>query len=171
MPDNLTRAFLAAADQRAARRAPGTPLGAEAKFGWNAAELASRFGVSPRTARRWRQFDTVPISKQREFDRQATAAQEARQRERISRRGLSGFRVQGRYRISKSVYETHPDSPVRIMEGEHISGEAMREFYGHLEQGDGDAAEAALAGALGEAYGVGDNLSFDRVDRADFTIR
>jgi hypothetical protein len=169
MARELLDAFSARIAERAERRAPDTPLGATARFGWTAGDLAAAMGVSARTARRWRQFNHIPLRRQADFKHATTAAQEARQRARIGTRGLSGLTVQGRYRVSKSVYRTHPDSPVRALEP--IPPATMREVLELQEQGELDEANAVLESALSEAYGVGEGLSFEQVDGLDYTIR
>jgi DNA-binding transcriptional MerR regulator len=171
MANDLTRAFLAATEQRAGQRAPASVRDASARFGWSTHDLAERLGVSERTARRYKQQDRIPPRKAAEYRREAEQAAQDKMRDRITSRGLSGMRVQGRYQISKSVYETHPDAPVRLLEDSHISGATMREFYDALAEGDEAAAEEILAGALGEGYGVGEGMSWERVDELDYRIR
>jgi len=171
MARNLLDALNQGLDNRAARRAPMSPLGAGASFGWSASELAARLGVSPRTARRYRATNVIPPHRLADFDREVRGEYERRQRDRIGRRGLSELKVQGRYRVSKSVYETHPDAPVKIMDGEHIPGATMREVFALEDAGDPAAANELLEQALSEAYGVGEGLSFERADSAEYTIR
>ena len=168
----LLTEFNDAIARKAAASAPGSVRAAVDRFGWSTRDLAERLGVSERTARRYRQQDRIPARRADEFRRAARSAATERQRSRIASRGLSAMNVHGRYRVSKSVYTTPQDSPVRIMDGNFISGASMREVFDLEQSGDPAEAEAALAAALGEAYGNGmENMSWDRVDSLDYTIR
>jgi transposase-like protein len=154
---------------RAERQAPGTPLGAMARFGWNTGDIAGLMGVSSRTARRWRQFNTVPPARRGDWHRATTAAAAGRIRARMERRGLSGMEVTGTYKISKTTYRAGPGSPVRIMPGNKISPAQMRGYFSALDQGDAAAADALLTQALADAYEV-PSLTFEDVDDVHFDI-
>lgn len=169
MPHPLLDAFLGEVDRRGAARAPSGVRAAVARFGWTSRDLARELGVSERTARRYRQQDRIPGRRQDAWRDTTRRESQQRQRERIGRRGLSGLTAEGRYRVSKSVYETHPDLPVRALEP--IPGSRMRDVFELADRGDLDAAEAELTGALGEAYGVGESMSWERVDSVSFTVR
>jgi hypothetical protein len=165
----LSDGFQGEIGRRAERQAPDTPLGAMARFGWTTGDIAGRLGVSARTARRWRQFNTVPPARRGDWKRETTAEMAGRIRERIERRGLSGMTVTGTYQISKSRYKAGPGSPVRIMPGNKIKPAQMRDYFSALDQGDAGAADALLNQALADAYGAS-GLSFEDVDEVHFDI-
>jgi hypothetical protein len=170
MADELARGFQAEFERKADRRLPESPQTASSAYGWTARDIAQRFDVSERTARRWRQQDRIPERRRAEWRRQVSGASRDRARQRIERRGLSGMKVQGRYRVSRSRYETHPDAPVRIMGGSRIPGAAMREFFSAMDEGDVSRADELLGGALAEAYGMGQPMDWERVDEIDYRV-
>ena len=185
MAGKLTDAYLRAEAARAEVRAPSSVRGTLEHLGWSAREVAQRFDVSERTARRWRQQGRVPARKAAEFDREARGAVQAAELERVRTRiagavrngsrsggrGLSRMSVTGRYKVSRTEAEARGYSPVYAQDP--IPGSALGEFYDLLEAGDEDGAEDALAAALSEAYQMdgGSVLEWQRVDSLSITLR
>jgi len=192
MAGKLTDAYLRAEAARAEVRAPSSVRGTLEHLGWSAREVAQRFDVSERTARRWRQQGRVPARKAEQFDREARGAVQAAELERVRTRiagarakdaegnrtgsrsggrGLRGMSVTGRYKVSRTEAEAHGYLPVWAPEG--VPGSALGEFYDLLEAGDEDGAEDALAEALSDAYGTdgGSRLDWLRVDSLSITLR
>lgn len=122
------------------------------RSGWTTRDVAGRFGVSERTARRWRQQDRVPARRLGDWQREARDAARARTRRRIEKRGISNMTATGPYRISKNRYRAGPAAPVRIMEGNKITPAQMRDVFSAVDSGDIDAADQLLNDALAEAY-------------------
>jgi hypothetical protein len=176
MPDDrhpLTEAFTGAAGRRGERTAPETPRAAADRYGWTARDVAQRFNVSERTARRWRQQDRIPERRREDWNREVRRERDTRTRKRIERRGLKGMRVSGNYVVnSKYKYKARPDAPVRLMPGNKIQGSTMRDFFEAVDGGRLDEAESMLNDALGEGYEIsgGGALSWDDVDGLDFDI-
>lgn len=152
-------------------RPPGDVADLTKQAGWSTRDLARELNVSERTARRYRQTGHIPERRREQFGRAAREVAGRRARERIGRRGLSGLTVQGRYRVSKSVYETHPDSPARILPGNAIPGSVMRDVFDAADRGDVDGANEQLEQALSEAYGASNPLQWERVDDLDYRVR
>jgi hypothetical protein len=185
----LLNAYLAAEGRKVRSRAgsPPSSLGASAeRYRWSARDIARELGVSERTARRYRQQDRVPARKAAEYDQARTRAESARtdaavraSRSRIASRGLRSLTVGGRYRVSSGEYETPPNKPVRVMDGNYIPGAGdgdldpgMADVFDLLEAGDLDGADTALQQALSNAYGTGGTLlDWSRVDSLGFTGR
>lgn len=170
----LLSAFLSRMDAKSEVRAPTTVNAAVNRFGWSTRDLAREMGVSERTARRWKQFDKVPERKAERFRDVVKSEAARRQRQRIERRGLSGMRVEGTYRISRSRYKARQDYPVRFGQGEklgtdRITPAQMREVFGALDRGELADAEQMFNDALGEAYGA-PGLSFEEIDDIDYEI-
>lgn len=164
-PTPLLSAFTAAMEAKADRRAPTSVAGAIERYGWTTRDLAREMGVSERTARRYRQQNRIPGMKAERWREVNRNAATARQRERITRRGLRGMNVEGTYRISRSRYRARRDFPVRFVEG-RITGAQMREVFGAATPAE---AEELLNDALAEAYGA-PGLYFEDVEGLDFTI-
>jgi DNA-binding transcriptional MerR regulator len=154
---------------RAERNVPSHVRATMERFGWTTRDVAERFGVSERTARRWRQQDRVPERRAGDWHREATSAAARRIRERMERRGVSGLTVTGIYRISKSRYKAGPGSPVRIMPGNKIKPAQMRDYFSAIDQGDEDAADELLNQSIAEAYEA-PGLHFEDVDDLHFDI-
>jgi hypothetical protein len=156
---------------QAKQHPPSTPLGAQGRFGWRSADLASIMNVSPRTARRWRQQNRVPLHRQADWRRAVGDETARRQREQIEARGLGGMQVTGEYRVSRSRYRARANAPVRIGPGaDRISGATMRDVFAALDEGRADDAEARLNDALADAYGTPD-LEIQSVDSLSYTVR
>lgn len=164
-PTPLLSAFTRALEAKAERRAPTSVSGAVERYGWSTRELARRMGVSERTARRYRQQDRIPAGKAAKWADQTKAAATDRQRERITRRGLSSMNVTGTYRISRSRYRARKDAAVRFVTG-RITGAQMRAVF---DAATPEEAEELLNDALAEAYGA-PGLAFEEVEGLDFTI-
>ena len=157
--------------QRMAERAERGDLGARAameRYGWNTREVAQRFGVSERTARRWRQQDRIPERRREAFQREQRRERQARQRARMERRGLASMSAQGEYMVSRSRYRTRPQYPVRTLPGNKISAADMRAYFEALDRGAQDEADQILNAALGGGYQA--PTSFTDADSVDFTI-
>lgn len=181
MPDDdarshpLTGAFTEAIGRRAAGRQPSSVRGAMERFNWTTRDVARRFNVSERTARRWRQRDHIPARRAEQWRNEVRGAAARNVRDRIGRRGLSGMRVSGTYLVDgnpKYRYKARPDRPVYILDGNKISGADMREVFEHLDQGRADEAEHKLSEALSDAYGTagGATLEWENVDGLEFDI-
>jgi hypothetical protein len=158
-----------------AERAERGDLGARAameRYGWNAREVAQRFGVSERTARRWRQQDRIPERRREDFQREQRRERQARQRARMERRGVGSLSAQGEYQVSKSRYRTRRQFPVKTLDGNRISAATMRQYFAALDRGDADRADQLLNEALGAGYGMfgGSEVRFTDADSVDFTI-
>ena len=169
LTEGLTRAMAGKAEARA----PATVSGAVDRYGWTSRDIAQRFGVSERTARRWRQYDRIPerrAGQWRDVTREAAAE---RQRRQIAARGLSGMAVTGIYRVSRSRYRAGARMPVRIMPGERIPGAAMRDVFGALDEGRADDAERLLNDALHAGYQLpgAAALEFEHVESLSYTVR
>jgi hypothetical protein len=150
---------------------PSTPLGAQGRFGWQSGDLASIMNVSPRTARRWRQQNRVPLHRQADWQRAVRDETARRQREQIEARGLRNMQVTGEYRVSRSRYRSRAGAPVRIGPGrDRISGATMRDVFTALDEGRADDAERVLNDALGDAYGA-PGLRVESVDSLSYTVR
>lgn len=161
--------FIAQVDARAERG-----LGAGAgrimdRFGWSTRDVAERFGISERTARRWRQQDRIPERRRDDWRREVRGESRARTQRRIERRGISDMTVQGIYRISKNRYRATPSAPVRIMPGNKITPAQMRGVFAAVNAGDLDAADDLLNEALAEAYEA-HGLVMEDVDSLDWSI-
>ena len=154
---------------RAERNTPSSVRGAMGRFGWSTRDIAARFNVSERTARRWRQQNRVPARREDEWRRETTSAAARRVRERIERRGLQGLTVTGTYRISKNRYKAGPGAPARLMPGNKISAAVMRGYFGALDQGDDDQADEILNQALAAGYEA-PGMHFEDVDDVHFDI-
>src|SRR5215472_13865737 len=114
---SLSDAFQARMAERAARGGDMGARRAMERYGWSAREVAQRFGVSERTARRWRQQDRIPERRREDFQREQRRERQARQRARMEARGLSSMSAQGEYMVSRSRYRTRPQYPVRTLPG------------------------------------------------------
>lgn len=154
---------------RAERNTPSSVRGAMDRFGWSTRDVAERFGVSERTARRWRQQDRIPARREGDWHREANSASARRVRERMERRGLSGLTVTGQYRISKSRYKAGPGAPARLMPGNKIAPAVMRGYFAAIDQGDDDQADEILNQALAEGYEA-PGMHFEDVDDVHFDI-
>lgn len=162
--------FVSQLDARADRSVGRADVGRTMdKYGWTTKDVAARFGVSDRTARRWRQQDRVPDKRAADWRNAARDEARKRARERIEKRGISRMSVQGTYRVSRFRGKTGPTSAVRILEGSKIRPAQMREVFGNLDAGDIDAADAALNDALAEAYGA-PGLSMEDVDSLEWGV-
>lgn len=165
----LSDEFQGEIQARAERRAPDTPGGATARFGWNTGDIAGLMGVSARTARRWRQFNTVPVHRRGDWHRATTAAAAARIRQRMETRGLSGLTVTGTYRISKNRYKAGPGAPARLMGDNKISPATMRGYFAAIDQGDAGQADEIINQALADGYEA-PGMHFEDVDEVHFDI-
>lgn len=144
--------FLSQMDAKSARGVPEGVRTAMDRFGWTTRDVADRFGVSERTARRWRQQDRVPERRRESWTQQTRDEARARTRRRIERRGISSMTATGPYRVSKNRYKATPSSPVRIMPGSKITPAQMRGVFEAIDAGDRDAADELLNDALADAY-------------------
>jgi hypothetical protein len=154
-----------------AERAARGDLGARAameRYGWTTREVAQRFGVSERTARRWRQQDRIPERRREDFQREQRRERATRSRARMERRGLSGMSATGEYAVSRNRYRATPRAPVRIMPGNKISAADMRAYFEALDRGDQAEADQILNDALGRGYEA--PTSFTDAEGVDFTI-
>jgi hypothetical protein len=138
------------------------------RYGWNTREVAQRFGVSERTARRWRQQDRIPERRREDFEREQRRVRFARTRARMEARGLTGMSATGEYAVSRNRYRATPRAPVRIMPGNKISAAEMRDYFDALDRGDQAAADQILNDALGRGYEA--PTSFTEAESVDFTI-
>lgn len=166
---SLSDEFRRQIQARAERNTPSGVRGAMERFGWSSRDVAERFGVSERTARRWRQQNRVPARRREDFLREATSAAARRVRERMLRRGLSGLIVTGIYRISKSRYKAGPGAPARLMPGNKISPAVMRGYFGAVDQGDDEQADEILNQGLAGGYEA-PGMHFEDVDDVHFDI-
>jgi hypothetical protein len=160
--------FLDQLDTRADRGLGGSAGRIMERFGWSTADVAERFGVSARTARRWRQKG-VPAARQQDWRNAARDEARRRTRDRIERRGIRSMTVQGTYRISRMRGKTGAASAVRTMPGSKIAPAQMRDVFAQVDAGDLDAADAALNEALAEAYEA-PGLSMEDVDSLEWGI-
>lgn len=165
----LIDTFLDQVDTRAERGLGASPDRIMERFGWTTKDVAQKFGVSERTARRWRQQDRIPEKRRQDWRDAAKAEARKRTRDRIEKRGIRSMSVQGTYKVSKSRYRTGPTSAVRILPGNKITPAQMREVFGNVDAGDLDAADAALNDALAEAYEA-PGLSMEDVESMEWGI-
>ena len=165
---SLSDAFQARMAERAARGGDMGARRAMERYGWSAREVAQRFNVSERTARRWRQQDRIPERRREDWRAEQRREARARQRARIERRGLSSMQATGTYRVSNSRYTARGRYPVRTLPGNKISAAEMREYFGALDRGDAEQADRILNAALGRAYQA--PASFEEAETVDFTI-
>ena len=175
---SLSDEFRRQMQARAERGAPSSVRGAMDRYGWTTRDVAQRFGVSDRTARRWRQQNRIPERRRADWRRETTSAAERRVRERMERRGLAGMSVTGTYMVSKSRYKAGPGYPVRfgtrdngnpVAGTNRITAAQMRGYFAAIDQGDQQAADDLLNDALAQAYGA-DGLHFEDVDEVHFDI-
>jgi hypothetical protein len=166
---SLNEEFQRQLAERAERNTPSSVRGTMDRFGWSTRDVAGRFGVSERTARRWRQQDRIPGRRRDDWRREANTTAARRVRERIERRGLSGLTVTGTYKISKNTYKAGPGSPARLLPGNKISPTVMRGYFAAIDQGDDGQADDILNQALAEGYGAAD-MHFEDVDDVHFDI-
>lgn len=167
---SLDDAFQQAAADQATGRVPSTVAATMDRFGWTTSDVADKFGVSQRTARRWRQENRVPTRGGKRESWRGEVRNEMRQRarRRMERRGITKFTIQGQYKISKRSWKTGPNSPIRNVMGK-IPASAMRDYFAAIDQGDQAAALAALNAGIGEAYGA-PGLEITDVESFTFTI-
>jgi hypothetical protein len=166
---SLNEEFQRQMQARAERNVPSHVRTTMERFGWGSKEVAEKFGVSERTARRWRQQDRIPPRRAGDWHREATSAAAGRVRARMERRGLSKMEVTGQYRISKSRYKAGPGAPVRIMPGNKISPAVMRGYFAAIDQGDDEQADEILNQGLAGGYEA-PGLHFEDVDDVHFDI-
>lgn len=169
MAHELFDAFTRAMQARSSARSPSSVQSAMTRFGWSTRDVARMFGVSDRTARRWRQLNAIPARRADEWRSTVRTAAAARTRARIEARGLSALTVEGIYRISRSRYKSGSWSPVRVMPGNRIRGAQMRDVFEAADRGDMDAAESQLSEALAEAYGTS-GIEWESIDGLGFDI-
>jgi DNA-binding transcriptional MerR regulator len=155
-------------DRRGGRNLPRSVEGTMRRFGWTTKDVAARFGVSDRTARRWRQQDRIPDKKRDSWNDAKKAEARARQRAKMEKGGIKKLTVTGTYRISKTRGKANSSAPIQFMGNNKISGAQMQEVFGALDRGDREAADDALNQALAEAYEAeglhvedAEGLSFD----------
>jgi hypothetical protein len=139
------------------------------RFGWTTRDVATRFGVSERTARRWRQQDRIPERRAGDWQRETRAEARARTRQRIEKRGIRHMSATGPYKISKSRYRATAGAPVRILEGNKITPAQMRGVFAAADSGDMDAADALLNEALAGAYEAG-GLEMEDVESLEWGV-
>jgi hypothetical protein len=156
---------------KAETRAPGSVREAQGRYGWNTRDIAQRFNVSGRTARRWVQQDRIPARRAEQFRAVVRAQAAAGQRRQIEARGLSGLRVTGIYRVSANRYRARSNAAVRIMPGGRISGSTMREVFRAVDEGRGGEAERMMSDALTRAYGASSPVRFEDVDSLSYRVR
>jgi hypothetical protein len=162
--------FLSQVDAKSARGLPAAGVRqAMDRFGWTARDVADRFGVSDRTARRWRQQDRIPERRREAWTRETRDAARARTRQRIERRGIGSMTATGPYRVSENRYKATPSSPVRIMPGNKITPAQMRDVFGAVDSGDMDAADQLLNDALAGAYEA-PGLAMEDIDSLEWGI-
>jgi hypothetical protein len=171
-----------------AGRAPATFGEAVQRYGWTTRDVQRITGKSARSARRYVQEGRLPGRgaaaaevRQRvaEAGGQAEAGRVGQRaeavRSRIASRGLRALSVMGRYRVSRSEYETR--SPVEAKTAILGRGDSddpgMAQVYELLDAGDMDGAEDQLAEVLSNAYQMSGGSVGDwvRVDSLNFTIR
>ena len=169
MPRRLIDEFMAQVDARSERGLGGGTGHLMDRFGWNTRDVSRRFGVSERTARRWRQQDRVPARRREDWNREVRSEARARTQRNIGRRGIRNMTVTGIYRISENRYKAMPGAPVRIMPGNKITPAQMRAVFAAVDAGDMDAADDLLNEALAEAYEA-DGLVMEDVDSLDWSI-
>lgn len=155
-------------DRRGGRNLPRSVEGVMQRFGWTTRDIAQKFGVSERTARRWRQQDRVPDKRRADWDTAKRAEVRARARAKMERGGLKGLTVTGTYVISKTRAKAGRGSPVQVLPGSKITGAQMSIVFDALDRGDRAEADEALNQALADAYGAPglhmedvEGLSFD----------
>lgn len=173
----LVEGFISAMNARAERGAPSHVGTAMERYGWSTRDVAQQFGVSERTARRWRQQDRIPARRAAEWKDATQAAARERLRARIERGGLKGMNVTGQYRISRRSHKAGKGAPIRfgskgdqfVMGTNRITGAQMREVFSALDRGDVDQADAALNQALAEAYGA-PGLEVEDAESVQFDI-
>lgn len=176
----LTEGFINAMNARAERGAPAHVGTAMERYGWSTRDVAQQFGVSERTARRWRQQDRIPARRAADWRDAVQGAARDRLRQRIERGGLKGMKVTGQYRVSVRSYKAGRQSPLRfgsirgnpvprVTGTNQITGEQMREVFAAIDAGDQAAADAALNKALGEAYGA-PGLEVEDAESVEFDI-
>lgn len=170
-PTPLLNALSGAMAGKAETRAPSTVREAQSQFGWSTRDIAGRFGVSPRTARRWVQQDRIPARRREQFRAQARAMAAGRQRRQIEARGLAGLSVTGIYRVSRSRYRARGNAPVRVMPGSRIPASSMREVFGAIDAGRSAEAERMMNEALSRAYGTSSPVEFEDVDSLAYRVR
>jgi hypothetical protein len=142
-------------EARAGTRQPRGVGGAMGRYGWSARDVAQRFGVSERTARRWRQQDRIPERRREDWRQAITGAARGRLRARMARRGLSGMSATGTYFVSPPTrYRANSEAPVRALDDNKIDAAAMRDYFSALDRGDAADADRILNDALGKAYGA-----------------
>jgi hypothetical protein len=161
--------FQQAVDARAAARQPSSVGGAMDRYGWSAREVAQRFGVSERTARRWRQQDRIPERRREDWRRELTREARGRQRARMERGGIGQMSAGGEYEVSPGRrYRTGPSSRVRTSQAK-IPAAAMRDYWSAVDRGDAAEADQILNDALAGAYDA-PGLHMTDVDDVNFTI-
>jgi hypothetical protein len=166
----LINEFLSQVDARSERGLASAGVGQlMERFGWTTRDVAGRFGVSERTARRWRQQDRIPERRAGDWQRETRAEARARTRQRIERRGIRKMEVTGRYRISKSRYRAGRGAPVRVLEGNKITPAQMRTVFAAVDAGDMEQADAALNQALAAAYDA-PGLEMEDVESLDWGV-
>jgi hypothetical protein len=166
--------FQQAIDARAAARQPGTVGGAMDRYGWSTREVAQQFGVSERTARRWRQQDRIPERRRADWREATTRAARGRQRARMERGGLRGMSAAGTYKVSKSTYRTGPASRIRTLgesDARKITAGQMRDYWAAVDSGNDAEADRILNEALAGDYAPdARGLAMEDADDVDFTI-
>jgi len=93
----LIDAFEGEVDRRSGLGEPRTVAETMERAGWSARDVADRFGVSERTARRWRQEDQIPESRRTEWD----SASRGTVAETMERAGWSARAVADRFGVSE----------------------------------------------------------------------
>lgn len=173
----LVEGFVSAMNARADRGAPAHVGAAMDRYGWSTRDIAARFGVSERTARRWRQQDRIPARRDADWKNAVSSAARDRLRKRIERGGLKGMNVTGQYRISRRSHKAGKGAPIRfgsrgdqfVMGTNKITGAQMREVFAALDSGDIEQADAALNQSLAEAYGT-PGLEVEDAETVEFDI-
>ncbi len=167
----LVDAFTRAMSGKAESRAPGSVRGAVDRYNWTSRDIAREFGVSERTARRWRQQDRIPERRAGQWRDVTRREADRRQRQQIERRGIQQMNVTGIYRVSRSRYRARGVAPVRIGPGaDRITGAQMRDVFRSLDEGNRDEAERQLNEALAAAYGA-PGLNVEQVDSLNYSVR
>lgn len=165
---SLIDAFEGEMDRRGGRNLPRSVEGTMKRFGWTAKDIASKFGVSERTARRWRQQDRVPDKRRDDWNQAKKDEARARARAKMEKSGLKQLKVTGTYIISKTRGKAGSAAPVQMVGNNRISGAQMRTVFDALDRGDREEADEALNQALAEGYEAAglhmedvEGLSFD----------